>query len=100
MRKTIKLKVVGPRSITYRTRRFMPGDVFEADRGPGELYVKMKVAREVREPAILPPPPPELVTRVSHTFISREGDIYRVRDGAGRPIRPIIEDEWPPPYQS
>ncbi len=57
MRRT--LEVTG-RPLTYATRRLKPGDSFVASDRDARILIRMKRARENRETAVIPPPPPEL----------------------------------------
>ncbi len=50
-------KLVALRSLSYDTRRLLPGDQFEATPAHGRLLVAVKKARLVREVGTVAPPP-------------------------------------------
>lgn len=58
-------KLIATKPLTYATRRLLPGDEFEAQRGHARVLIGIKKARRADEMrADVPPPPPEVVAKV------------------------------------
>jgi len=54
--------LIAIKSMTYATRRLLPGDPFQAKPTDARILVGIKKAREDRQPGTIAPPPP-LVTK-------------------------------------
>lgn len=74
--KTVRLRA--RRSLTYATRRLMPGDVFEASARDARILLAVKKVKKVRDEAQVPPPPPAVAEKIA-SVASVNDDLLKAR---------------------
>lgn len=57
-------KLIATQSMTYATRRLMPGDPFRASDRDADLLIRIKRAKPARVPGTLPQPPASLKGKI------------------------------------
>jgi hypothetical protein len=59
------VRLIATKSMSYNTRRLMPGDEFDAKDRDARILVGIAKARRVREPGEVPSPPESLTQKAS-----------------------------------
>lgn len=67
-------KLIATKSMTYATRRLMPGDAFEARPADARLLIAIKKAKADRVPGTVPAPPASLAKQLRRDPLDHDGD--------------------------